>query len=671
MPPKKRAKPSPQKANPEGEDLFAFLDETDDEKQADVVPPTADGHQQKKPNKKTNKNKNLQLVQTTLMNIGTSNTLVLQQNNNRNNRNDQEEHFFSILNLVDPKDGIQKVSQPFPHNIPLQYAIAERPPTVCNDDGSQNLCTATACAYFNCLLETSVVDDLFKWANLMIPHLHLSIYRPPIYFRRFTFQHFWNGRDKDDNNQEKTISTYLSDVDFNVRTYHSDVEKFKSKLHRLTDHSSSETVDPSSPQRNFVSLHLISNVSRYALESEVNVPIALDGDAAGRPCVDIPKLAPLALDIDADAYDGVLESGERMPRCRARFCCQGRSAVCSSCWKIIACGCELIDMLVGEYQPPSPILLSSGVKQNQYQIYYTFSGRRGVHIFIRDKWLLRISSSPIYQREALMLLTTGLLIQRVLLATEKSLSCYESFYKKLNERFEQIYADVSDAHNCFFRNPQVAGEIRSLIETAINYTIELEVPHAFFPLKPGSSIPSVDMYFPGLFVPKGDNKYVIDPFVYYHGLPRDMCCGARTEEDDLPPTDEEGVNVVTILHERRDIILGPRAVCRNLKLRKFIQLNMLGPRIDYQAIAPSHPVRMPWGIHPGTGAVNVPLTLNELWNLDPQRPVVANQSIHYSELSDKPEWIKERTKWLLMNEKGYRTGAFRFEMPSITLRIGK
>lgn len=67
----------------------------------------------------------------------------------------------------------------------------------------------------------------------------------------------------------------------------------------------------------------------------------------------------LIFDIDISDYDGV------------RKCCQ-KNDICSKCWKYIICGSKILERILRE---------DFGFKQ----IFFVFSGRRGVHCWVSDK----------------------------------------------------------------------------------------------------------------------------------------------------------------------------------------------------------------------------------------------------------------------------------------------
>jgi DNA primase catalytic subunit len=291
------------------------------------------------------------------------------------------------------------------------------------------------------------------------------------------------------------------------------------------------------------------------------------------PLEQIP-FQPLAIDIDADDYDGC-DTGN-VKRCRARFCCQGKT-VCEKCWQIVVGGCQMLELLVKYIGHFHPETIDQSLPPNRYRCFYTFSGRRGVHVFVRDI-LFCIS---MFRLRSLILdyISCRFLLQKIDSSSDHPYHT-NAFLKLipdeiiavLEKYFEEIYCGDPNSPNCMFTNAAVAAEIGKLIR---------DVDEALF---------------------EGDDKSK----GFKSLLTRTGCVDMEKYRDVAP-----------------DCCFGPQAgCCRWVAMRRYIMLSMLAPQFDERVTNPSHFIRAPLSLHGKTFNINMPLTFEELKTFNPLQPVV-------------------------------------------------
>ena len=378
----------------------------------------------------------------------------------------------------------------------------------------------------------------------------------------------------------------------------------------------------------------------------------------------LPVYVPLVFDIDADAYDvalnraGMSSSKSINKRCRSRFCC-GTKKVCFQCWRIIVVGCKIVKHAILQFEGDHGSINLSGKNQNEIDLFYTFSGRRGAHIFVRDLWCPYLRSSTLSNDRFERLLRSVMcddLMEDLLrnpaaaAATTSVPRMGDEFWNMVNTEFEHIYCSDTTSKNCMFTNPDVAAVILQLMCAAITQLSKNGCSIQYAPPAVGLSANEIVFFhFPSLFkpqtitanssnlqIPPDEPKYLVSKEVYYYGNPN------------VQVTNNSSIKPCESVEPRRCFLIGPAAHCRNRIVRRFIMLNMLAPRIDIQATKLDHTVRLPWAVHAGTGFINVPLTLDQLSEIDPSCPTVGGIEYHVKNRAVTADKIRQQNEKTLL-----------------------
>lgn len=350
----------------------------------------------------------------------------------------------------------------------------------------------------------------------------------------------------------------------------------------------------------------------------------------------LPSLAgtryfPLTIDIDANDYDGSPTSKSRLP---SRFCCSGSSSFCRECWKIVVCGCRLIEVLILHYDQFNPRdLFLPDAPENKIRFFYTFSGRRGVHIFIRDRWFVFVLQNHEKLDEILNYLQClSFLETQYLLGIDGVYRDYhiilqgitfrgmDQFYAILQSSFESIYCcSSSTSSNSIFKQSIAAETVKRHLDDGIRKLSSL-----------GSLSDSTQRALEDAN-PKKDT-FCLDSWWRQTGGVQD-------------------------------------------RLRRYVMLAMLAPRIDRQATGKSHSMRAPFSVHEGTLNINMPIKSDEMDSFDPVNPVVKfrgqNIPLHIehfmSTFEGKPDdlqqFITDRLDELSPDSSNDVTGLVQFAPP--------
>lgn len=585
------------------------------------------------------------------------------------------------------KDLYDRVPPPFNHllvptpRVPGEYCVA----------GSSSYLESYNTTLLGERNGPSLLQMLFDWCRCCIDDFERNgVGIKTTLFRRFRVQYFYVPQKRGDHvesGDNEAVVTYTRDYEYNNDEDLDEIYKNSSPLQHRTSRPS----------------HVFNIFQNYAdFESKISIygdkmfSLHMYGSfaCAGRnnnlqnyiPDAIGELYVPLVLDIDVDAYDvdindvssksGSLFSDnsehkstdlwidydvgsiKNKPRCPARFCCLGNK-LCSKCWILVSTACKLFESMIEFFVYPLHQWRNLPLK-NSIRTVYTFSGRRGVHIFVRDDWLSRTHLPGVgFKRTVLDYFSLentlkSLCGERTTISsddsTEYNMINNSLFWKTLSESFERMYCDrINNRENCMFENVRVARVFYRLICDFIHRSNSSRPNYVeFCPIDDFENAkrnPSVILgqYFPDLFKKTDpENAHgaqnretesgmvpqdvVVSEHYYYFGFSSERVSKCRGDMND--PCTKDANEQFTCSHRVCHLCcVGPKAQCRNERLRRYVMCSMMRPRIDEQVSSRTHSVRLPFSVHPKTGFINVPLGLDELDRFDPQTSALRRENV--------------------------------------------
>jgi DNA primase small subunit len=283
-----------------------------------------------------------------------------------------------------------------------------------------------------------------------------------------------------------------------------------------------------------------------------------------------PWRRELTFDVDANDYDN------------ARWCCRGHRRVCTKCWPLIAAAARVIDDQLRE-------------DYGYRDICWFYSGRRGIHCWVRDKQVRRLSST--LRRTAV-----------------ENFTIDENRYKRAPVVRTIVTADMlTDEATAADAVPQTMGEMVPLTRMNLGKLARLQ-PCLVRALR----------LVEGEFAQLMERQCVFaTPERWTEVLALLPCADTRRSLDTAwtqtpPPANlhERWLQLCEFVRAR----LHTPAYAECPHIIEEIVLSYMYPRIDKGVLlSVNHMLKSPFAAHPDTGCISVPLNLSRIDEFSPEQ----------------------------------------------------